>query len=109
MFALIANALAAVLASLFAIAAAVHLIAPAALRAAYRRWQFGSGFHYAVGIAQLLAAVFLAVPQTRIWGGILAAVILFATITSLLNRRKYCYALPAIMAMLAIAPALAAR
>jgi hypothetical protein len=54
--------------------------------------------------------VFLLVPsrhQTRIWGGILAAMILFVAVVSLLNHRKYCYALPAILAILATAPALA--
>ncbi len=54
--------------------------------------------------------VLLLVPsrhQTRIWGGILAAMILFVAVVSLLNHRKYFHALPAILAMLAIAPALA--
>jgi len=32
--------------------------------------------------------------------------ILFVTVVSLLNRRKYLYAVPAILAMIALAPAM---
>lgn len=71
------------------------------MREGYLRWQFVSG------IAQLFAAVFPAVRQTRIWGGILVAMILFVAVVLPLNHCKYCHALPAILAMLAIAPALA--
>jgi len=108
MLVFVSNIAAISLATLFAFAAVLHLAAPRPLREGYRRWQFAPGFYYVAGIAQLFAAVFLAVPQTRIWGGILAAVILFVAVTSLLNHRKYLYALPAMLAMLAIAPALAA-
>ncbi len=107
MLVFVSNIAAISLSVLFAIAATLHLAAPRALRDGYRRWQFPPGFYYVAGVAQLFAAVFLALPQTRIWGGILAAVILFVAVTSLLNHRKYLYALPAILAMLAIAPALA--
>src|SRR6478609_5498627 len=103
----VSNIAAMSLATLFAFAAILHLAAPRGLRNGYRRWQFARGFYYVAGVAQLFAAIFLALPQTRIWGGILAAVILFVAVTSLLNHRKYLYALPAILAMLAIAPALA--
>ncbi|HWC00144.1 MAG TPA: DoxX family protein [Bryobacteraceae bacterium] len=102
-----ANLLALGLAVLFGLAGVIHLAGPAPVRAAYRNWQFPRGFHYVAGIAQSLAALFLAVPETRIWGGILAAMILFVTVVSLLNRRKYLYAVPAILVMMAIAPAMA--
>jgi hypothetical protein len=55
---------------------------------------------------QGLTALFLAIPETRIWGGILGAMVLFVAIVSLLNHRKYVYALPVIVLMLAIAPAM---
>jgi hypothetical protein len=105
--AILADSLALVLAALFAAAGVLHLAAPRFLRSAYRRWQFASGFYYVVGIAQSLAALFLIVPQTRIWGGILAAMILFVAVVSLLNHRKYLYAVPAILIMIALAPAMA--
>lgn len=103
----IANILANLLALLFAGVGLLHVAAPHGLRMAYRRWQFGRGFHYAAGTAQILAALFLAIPQTRIWGGFLAGMILFVTVVSLLNHRKYFHAAPAILALIALAPAMA--
>jgi hypothetical protein len=104
---LVSNAAALFLAGLFLLAGAAHLIGPRGLRASYRRWQFARSFRYVAGIAQLLAALFLAVPQTRFWGGALAATILFTAIVSLLNHGKYLYAIPAILVMIAIVPAIA--
>ena len=103
----VGNLIAQMLAALFALSAAVHLAAPGFVRRVYQRWAFARGFYYVVGASQAMAALFLAVHQTRIWGGILGAMILFVTVVSLLNRRKYLYALPAILAMIAIAPAMA--
>jgi len=102
----IGNLTADLLAALFALSAGVHLAAPGFVRRVYQRWAFARGFYYVVGAAQTLAALFLAVPQTRVWGGILGAMILFVTVVSLLNRRKYLYAVPAILAMIALAPAM---
>ena len=103
----IADLLAEILAGLFGLSAVIHLAAPGFVKRVYQRWAFARGFYYVVGAAQALAALFLAVHQTRIWGGILGGMILFVTVVSLLNRRKYLYALPAILAMIAIAPAMA--
>ena len=95
------------LAGLFAVAAVLNLAAPGFVRRIYQRWAFARGFYYVVGAAQALAALFLAVHQTRVWGGILGATILFVTVVALLNRRQYVYAVPAILAMIALAPAMA--
>ena len=99
--------LALLLSLLFVLVAVLNLAGPGFLLRLYRRWDYPRGFHYVVGLIQGLTALFLAVPETRIWGGILGAMILFVTVVSLLNRRKYLYALPAILAMIAIAPAMA--
>jgi DoxX-like family len=103
----ISNAVALTLAILFLLAGAAHIIGPYPLRALYRRWQFARSFRYVAGTTQLLAALFLAVPQTRFWGGALAATILFTMVVSLLNHGKYLYAVPAILIMAAIVPAIA--
>jgi hypothetical protein len=100
------NLMAELLAALFAAAAVVNLAAPGFVRSLIQAGTFARGFYYAVGAAQALTALFLALHQTRIWGGILGAVILFVTVVSLLNRRQYLYALPAILAMIALAPAM---
>jgi hypothetical protein len=103
----IANVIALILATFFALAAALNLSAPGFVRRVYERWAFARGFYYVVGLAQALTALFLTVPETRIWGGILGAMILFVTVVSLLNHRKYFYAVPAILLMMALAPAMA--
>jgi len=103
----IANVLAPTLAGLFGLAAALNLVAPGFLRRAYARWQFARGFHYVAGTALGLTTLFLIVPQTRIWGGALGAMVLFITIVLLLNRGKYAYAVPAMLLMVALAPAMA--
>ena len=103
----IGNATALILAGLFALGSLLHLAAPGFVRQSYRRWDFPRGFYYVVGVAQGLTALFLAVEQTRIWGGFLGAAVLFVTVVSLLNHRKYAYAVPAILVMVALAPAMA--
>jgi hypothetical protein len=103
----IANVIALTLAALFGAGALLNLAAPGFVRRAYQRWDYPRGFYYVVGIAQGLTALFLGVEQTRIWGGILGAMILFVTVIVLLNRRKYVYAVPAILVMVALAPAMA--
>jgi hypothetical protein len=105
--AIVSNAVALFLASLFFVAGAAHIFGPSALRALYRRRQFAHSFRYVAGATQLLTALFLAVPQTRFWGGALAAMILFAAVVSLLNHGKYLYAIPAILIMIALVPAIA--
>ena len=104
---LVAGWIATALALLFGAAALLHLVAPGFLLRGYRNRGYGHGFHYAVGIALALAAVFLAIAETRVWGGILGAMILFFTAVSLLNREKYLCAAPVILLMIALAPAMA--
>jgi len=82
-----ANLIANILAVLFAGVGLLHMTSPQSLRTAYRRWQFARSFQYVAGTAQLLAALFLAIPQTRIWGGFLAGTILYMTVVSLLKGR----------------------
>jgi uncharacterized membrane protein len=103
----IGNLIALTLAVLFGAGALLNLAAPGFVRRSYRRWDYPRGFYYVVGFAQGLTALFLGVEQTRIWGGILGAMILFVTVISLLNHRKYAYAVPAILVMVALAPAMA--
>jgi hypothetical protein len=91
---------------LFGFGALLNLTGPDFVVRLYRRWEYPRGFHYVVGLIEGLTALFLSIPETRIWGGILGAMVLFVAIVSLLNHRKYAYAVPAMVLMLAIAPAM---
>jgi len=95
------------LASLFAIAALLHLAAPAFLRLTYQRWGYARSFLYAAGAVMAAASLFLALPPLRAWGSILGGMILFIAVTALLNHERYFYALPLILLLVALAPAMA--
>ena len=91
-----------------AVSAAAHLAGLRRLRAAYAEWEYPRSFHRVVGVSNLVAALFLARPETRVWGVTLAAVILFIAVVTLLSHRRYYYAVPGMLLMLALPPALLA-
>ena len=91
-----------------AASAVVHLAGLKRLRDAYAEWEYPRSFHRVVGISNLVAALFLARPETRVWGVALAAFILFVAVVTLLNHRRYDYAVPGMLLMLALPPALLA-
>ncbi|MBN9546837.1 MAG: DoxX family protein [Alphaproteobacteria bacterium] len=94
-----------VLSGLFGAGGLLHMVGPAFLRHAYRRWRFPSNAHRVAGVLQILTALFLSNPVTRIWGVILAGFIIFFTTVALLNRGKYAYSVPGLLLMLALVPA----
>jgi hypothetical protein len=93
-----------ILTSLFAFGAIVNLAAPGFVRRFYRDWDYPRGFHYVVGLIQSLTAVFLAVPETRIWGVISGGFFIFFSVVALLNRRRYFWSLPVILLLAALVP-----
>jgi hypothetical protein len=93
------------LTGLFGLSAAIHLYGPSFLRASYRRWHFPANTHRVVGVLELLAALFLSNPITRIWGVALAAIITFVAIVTLLNHGRYGYSVPAMLVLAALVPA----
>lgn len=94
-----------VLTGLFGASGLLHLAGPRFLRAAYRRWSFPSNTHRVVGVLEILAALFLSNPVTRIWGVILAGFVIFFATVALLNRGQYAYSVPGLILMLALVPA----
>jgi hypothetical protein len=95
------------LATLFALASLLHLTGFRRLRNAYRRGRYPRSSVNAVGVVLGLAALFLGVPSLRIWGAILAGLILFAVVTSLLNHQRYFWAVSMMVLLAALVPALA--
>jgi DoxX-like family len=91
--------------AIFAVSAALHLTAPGFLRRAYERWNFPPDSYRVTGVMELIAAVFLANPLTRIWGIGLAAFVIFTTIAMLLNNRQYALTVPGILLLVALVPA----
>ena len=75
----------------------VHLAGPEPLRRLLAEWGYGRGFNWVTGGFTVAASVFLAVPQLRIWGVVLAAFLLSGATVLLLDRRRYLFALPGIL------------
>lgn len=94
-----------VIAGMFAASALAHLLGPRFILKAYERWNFPPKFHRLVGVVELLAAVFLAEPITRIWGVALAGIVAFVAVVALVNNRQYAWSLPGILVLAALVPA----
>src|SRR5260221_7214511 len=95
-------------AGVFAAAALLNLSGPRVLREAYARWGYPRGFHRITGVVELIAAIFLSMPQTRIWGVAVASVVLFVAVATLLNHPPYLYAPPGIVLLAPLPPTLLA-
>jgi len=96
---------AAALTAIFAAAAVMDLTGTRYVRARLRQWRYPRQFYRVLGVLQLFAALFLAVPQLRIWGIILAGFITFFSVVTLLNHRQWSWAMAGMLMMMALAPA----
>jgi hypothetical protein len=94
-----------VLSGLFCIAGVINLSSAPYVQAAYRFWHYPRHFNHVVGALELTAALFLILPQTRIWGVVASGLIIFGSIVTLLNHRQYLWSLPALLLLAALVPA----
>ncbi|MGH6877189.1 MAG: hypothetical protein ACREHV_07390 [Rhizomicrobium sp.] len=97
------------IAAVFAVAGFVHIAGPRPLLGLLADWGFGRGFNLVAGAFAVMAAIFLAVPQLRLWGVVLAGFMLFGLTVVLLDHRKYFYAFPNIILLGALPLALVAH
>jgi hypothetical protein len=93
------------LAAFFAAAAFLNFVDPAFLRRTYARWGLRPNINLLAAFLNALAAVFLSMPITRLWGVAVAALVIFFTEILLLSRKQYAYALPGLIIMAALVPA----
>ncbi|HEX2593215.1 MAG TPA: DoxX family protein [Rhizomicrobium sp.] len=103
-----ANIDALILAALFAISAAVHFWGPAFVQEAYARWGFPGKFYRVSAVINLLAALFLTEPITRVWGVMLGGLVTFAAVVLLLSRGRFATSLPGMLVLAALVPAILA-
>ena len=90
---------------IFLVSAVVQLLGPAFVRRAYKQWEYPPKFYRVTGLIELLIALFLAVPQTRVWGVTLAVFVIFMAEITLLKNEQYMWSLPGIVVMIALVPA----
>ena len=102
---LIATRFAWTIASIFGVSGLLHLAGLRSVKRVYARSDFAPGFNRVAGLVQLLAAFFLAMPITRIWGVALAGLVAFIAVVALLNNRQYAWSLPGILVLAALVPA----
>jgi hypothetical protein len=89
----------------FLLAGLVNVGGSSMVRAAYRAWDYPPNFYRVVGTIELMVALFLALPQTRIWGVILGGFIAFFSVVTLLKHSRYGWSLPAMLLLAALVPA----
>jgi len=83
----------------------INIVGPRKLRETYANWEFPPRFYLVAGVFEVTAAAFLAVPELRLWGIVLAGLIGFGAVVTLFNQRRYLSAVPAIVLMIALLPA----
>jgi hypothetical protein len=76
------------------------------IRALYERWRIPASSYRTVGLLEITAAMFLAVPHLRAWGIVLGAVILFGSVVLLLSHGRYGYATIAVAMLAALGAAI---
>jgi hypothetical protein len=81
------------LAGILALFAALHAFGPGALRNIYRADNAAISLIRVIALPLGLAAAFLVIPHTHIWGVAFAAITLFSAIVALLLRERYGLAL----------------
>ena len=84
-------------AALFAVAGFVLFADLAPLARVLADWGYGRNFSRVFGTSALATALFLSIPQLRLWGVAVAGFVLFGITVALLERRKYLYAVPGIL------------
>jgi hypothetical protein len=91
--------------ALFLLAAIVNLSGHRLVRSAYNSWAYPQNFYRVVGAIELTVAIFLAVPQLRIWGVIVGGFIAFFSVVPLLHHGRYAWSVPGMMLLAALVPA----
>lgn len=74
---------------LFAVGVIGNFIGPQKIRDNYKRWGYPPWFRYVTAILESVAIVLLMMPSSRLYGALLAAVVMIAAMATLLVHREY--------------------
>jgi hypothetical protein len=94
-----------VVSAIFAVGGLINLSGGTRLRAVYRLWHYPHDFYRIVGLGQLMAALFLVVPETRIWGITACGMFAFIATVTLLHHRQYLWSLLIMLLLVSLVPA----
>jgi hypothetical protein len=106
----VASAIAWLLALAFAGAGLFNAIGGAAVQAEFIRWGYPAWWNLVTAACEVLCAGLIVLPETRIWGLALGAMVLIAAIATVIWRREYKHLPPgvALAALIGIELALVA-
>jgi len=93
------------IAAVFGIAGVIQVAGPGFVQRAYERWEMPRKFYRVTGGLELIAALFLANAETRVWGIVLGAIVTFSAIVTLLKSEQYGWSVPGILLLVAFVPA----
>ena len=85
----IASAMAWLLAIAFAGAGLLNAIGGAAVQAQFLRWGYPAWWNLMTAALEILSAALIVLPETRIWGLALGAMVLIAAMATVTWRREY--------------------
>ena len=85
----VASAMAWLLAFAFAGAGLFNAIGGAAVQAQFLRWGYPAWWNLVTAAFEVLGAALIVVPETRIWGLALGAVVMIAAIATVIWRGEY--------------------
>jgi len=97
----VANAMAWLLALAFAGAGLFNAIGGASVQAQFLRWGYPAWWNFVTAALEMLGAALLVLPETRLWGLALLAILMIAAIATVARRREYGH-LPPAMALAAL-------
>lgn len=74
---------------LFAVGVFGNFIGPKKIRENYQRWGYPSWFRYVTACVESVAIVLLVMTSTRLYGTLLAAMVMIAATATLIIHREY--------------------
>jgi hypothetical protein len=93
----VASALAWLLAFAFAGAGLFNAIGGAAVQAGFIRWGYPAWWNFVTAALEVLSAVLIVLPETRIWGLALGAMVVIAAIATVTWRGEYMHLPPGVV------------
>ena len=92
----LASAMAWLLAVAFAGAGLFNAIGGAAVQAGFVRWGYPAWWNLVTAALEMLSAALIVLPETRIWGLALGAMVLIAAMATVTWRREYMHLPPGV-------------
>jgi DoxX-like family len=93
----VASAMAWVLAFAFTGAGLFNAIGGAAVQAGFKRWGYPAWWNFVTAALEILSAALIVLPETRVWGLALGAMVLIAAMATVIWHRDYAHLPPGVV------------